>query len=476
MDINLIMQLVIGFVNGHSRAVRVGQAKLCMLLRKAQIRMNRALPCPPVHGSRTGPGRCFFPMSVPDADSFVYLQNIMNQALQIAFWVLLALVCYTYLGYGMLLYLILRLRKKKRRREFSGEKPSLAFIIPAYNEEDFIARKIANTLSLDYPRDRLRVILVADGSNDATASIAAGTEGIFISDDVERKGKAAALNRGVALSGDVDILVFSDANTLVNRDALNLLVRHYADPEVGAVSGEKKVMSGGTGLVQAEGESIYWWYESLLKKLDSDFHTVVGAAGELLSMRRELFSPLPEHIILDDFYLSLKVCTSGKVVRYEPAAVALESPSLTIGDERKRKTRISAGAFQAMSLFSGLLIPYPYPLLSFQYVSHRVMRWVVCPLALPLLLMVNILICAAPGPIPGIYFAAGWAQALFCGMALTGWAMAGLKLPRLKFFYIPYYFFFMNYSVWTGFFKYINNSQSVRWEKAGRLDSNYNRS
>jgi len=406
------------------------------------------------------------------AGKFDYFGAGMS-AVEILFWILLALVFYTYIGYGMLLFVFLRLgwgrRARSMKQAFRDEWPSVAFLIPAYNESEVIGEKIRNTFSLDYPADRIRILVLADGSDDGTQRIARSFPGIRVTDHPIRKGKADAMNRGVLEAGDAEILVFSDANTLLDRSALKVLVRHYADPLVGAVSGEKKVMAGDSGMVQAEGESIYWRYESLLKGLDSRFYSVVGAAGELLSLRKKLFIPIPESTILDDFHVSLKVCAQGYIVKYEPAAVAMESASGSIRDEWKRKVRISAGAFQAIGRFPELLIPYPDPRLSFQYVSHRLMRWVVCPFVLPILLMLNILLIVVDRSGKDIYAFLLAGQCLFYFIAALGWMMPVRRKFRFRILYIPFYFLFMNYSVWAGLYKYLTHGQSSVWDKAKRI-------
>ena len=394
--------------------------------------------------------------------------------LEILFWALLALIFYAYIGYGILLYLLIKLglgrRQQKTGAGSESELPSVVFIIAAYNEQDVIGGKIRNTAALEYPSDRFRICVIADGSDDDTVKIAQGFPGIQVLHVPERKGKAAAMNRSLKYAADADVLVFSDANTLLDSGALKKMLRHYADPRVGAVSGEKKVMSGEGGMVQAEGESIYWRYESLLKKWDSQYYTVVGAAGELFSLRRSLYTSIPESAILDDFFLSLKVCEQGFVVMYEPEAVAMESASSSIKDEKKRKARISAGAFQAIGQFTRLLIPYPDPRLTFQYVSHRLMRWVVCPFALPVVLLLNFYLVATGTGDRMLYGTLLVGQCLFYLMAVVGWLMSVRQKYRIKIFYIPFYFLFMNYSVWIGLYRYLTHSQSSVWDKAKRME------
>ncbi|HLO81994.1 MAG TPA: glycosyltransferase family 2 protein [Chitinophagaceae bacterium] len=387
--------------------------------------------------------------------------------IKILFWVLIAIVLYTYIGYGILLWLLIKLRKRTSPAtgyRIDEDLPRVAHIIAAYNEEDFIGKKIDNALSIDYPRHLSRIIIVADGSSDRTTELVKQYPDVELLFQPMRKGKVAAMNRAVELTRDVDILIFSDANTLLNRESFRYIIDHYRDPRVGGVSGEKKVISDGQ--VPGQGEGLYWKYESVLKKLDSDYYSVVGAAGELFSLRRELFEKVPENIVLDDFYISLNICRRGLMVRYEPNAFAMETPSFSLKDEKKRKLRISAGAFQSMVIMKDLLDITRYGRLAFQYISHRVFRWAVCPFALPLILLLNIIIVGTQGGEMYSFLLA--AQVLFYILALLGWLFSGSPKGRFKIFYVPYYFVFMNVSVWGGLVRYLNGAQSAMWEKARR--------
>ena len=398
---------------------------------------------------------------------YIYQNKGSQMLIAILFWVLVFLVFYTYFGYGILIKFLLFFQGKSKAGENDekAELPRLALIIAAYNEEAIIIEKLENTLALDYPLDKLKVIVITDGSTDKTAEIVAGYPVIHLHLP-QRKGKVAAVNRAVEQTGDVEILVFSDANTILNREALKRMVIYYKDPGVGGVSGEKKVEEV-TGS-KVKGENLYWRYESALKKLDSDFHTVVGAAGELFSIRKQLYPEVPEQIILDDFYISLKICEKNFLIKYEPEAYALEKPSFSMKEERKRKVRISAGAFQAMTCFMGLMNPFKFGKLSFQYLSRRVFRWVICPLALPLILISNILLVMLKFEPILLYQIALYLQIFFYLLAMIGWFLRDKPMGRSKLFHVPYYFSFMNMSVWSGFFRFINGSQSAIWEKANR--------
>ena len=380
------------------------------------------------------------------------------------------LVCYNYIGYILPIYLLNRLRKPRTpvpppRPE---DWPSVSFIVAAYNEKDCIGDKIINSLDQDYPADKLEFIFVTDGSADETPQITAGFARIHTLHDPERKGKSAAINRAVATARN-EILLFSDANTILNREATRNIARHYLDPKVGGVAGEKKVLSATLHSEEVgEGEGLYWKYESFLKEQDSAFYSVVGAAGELFSLRTKLYEPLPHHIILDDFVLSLRVAQQGYRVLYEPAAFAMELPSLSIADEQKRKVRIAAGGFQAIGLLTPLLAFWRHPRLTYLYVSHRVLRWTLSPLCLILAWLSNAILFAGTGGLA--YGVLLGAQTALYGMAALAALFPGLK-KKSRLIKLGSYFVFMNTSVILGFFRFLRGNQAATWEKARRVHS-----
>lgn len=392
----------------------------------------------------------------------------MEILLSILFWVSFALVFYSYVGYGILLWFLVKIKKWVHglpQPHPPAEWPKVALVVAAYNEEDYIEEKIANTLALDYPADRLELAFITDGSTDSTPDIIKKYPGIDLYHQPERKGKVAAINRVLPLLRS-PLLVFCDANTLLNRECIKEIVKHYQDPLVGGVAGEKKVIQKGIGTAAAVGEGAYWKYESFLKKLDSDLYSTMGAAGELFSVRKELFEVAPAGTIIEDFVQSLKLCSRGYVLRYEPNAYASEGPSASIKEEMKRKVRISAGAFQAMILLKELFNVFRYPVVSFQFISHRILRWTLCPPALIILLITNILILNYQ-PESLFYRLFLLAQAIFYVMALAGWFFA-LREKKVKLLYIPFYFLFMNAAVFMGFRRFLQNKQTVLWEKAER--------
>jgi biofilm PGA synthesis N-glycosyltransferase PgaC len=389
-------------------------------------------------------------------------------ALQIVFWVCLGLVFYSYAGYGALLLVLVSIKRlfigKKKRGVPNSPLPSVAIIVAAYNEEDFIRQKIGNTLQLDYPQELLELIFVTDGSTDKTPDIISEYPGIHLLHQPGRKGKIAAVHRALEYVKS-QIIVFCDANTLLNTACIREIVKHYDDPKVGGVAGEKRIMQRGKDAAAAAGEGLYWKYESLLKKLDSSLYTTVGAAGELFSVRTQLLEKVPEGTIIEDFVQSLQLCIKGYVVRYEPNAYAAEAASASLKDEMKRKVRICAGAFQAMILLKPLFNIFKYPLVSFQFISHRILRWTLCPVALIILFITNALIVIWDGT--GFYALALGLQVVFYILAITGWIYANKDI-RVKSLYIPFYFLFMNFSVFIGFRRFILNKQTVIWEKAER--------
>ncbi|MET0391841.1 MAG: glycosyltransferase family 2 protein [Chitinophagaceae bacterium] len=387
--------------------------------------------------------------------------------MKIIFWISLFIIFYTFLGYGIVLFGMVRLRrllKGKRKIAAPGEHtPSLTLIIAAYNEADIIDEKIHNTLALHYPADRLKIIIVADGSDDATPDIVARYPSIRLLHDAARNGKIAAVHRAVQ-HADTEILVFTDANTFLNKDALLYICRHYSDEKVGAVAGEKRVQAEALADATA-GEGFYWKYESTLKRWDAELYSVVGAAGELFSIRSRLYQPVPSDTILDDFMISLEVAAKGYRIVYEPLASATEYGSENIAEELKRKIRIAAGGIQSIVRLGRLMNPFRHPVLTFEYISHRVLRWTVTPFLLILVFVLNGVIAAYTGQ--WLYIALFALQCLFYGMALTGWLLERRQV-KVKLLFVPYYFCMMNYAVIAGIRRYLRRQQSAAWEKSKR--------
>ncbi len=379
------------------------------------------------------------------------------------FFISIAVVFYSYVGYGLLLWILTRFKKQKNWITCCEENnlPDITLIIPAYNELYVIDRKMQNTYSLDYPKEKLTIAWITDGSDDGSNKyIAMHYPNVLVWHEAMRKGKAAALNRALTLA-KTELLVFCDANTMLNHLALKEIVKHFANDKVGVVAGEKRVFSSNN--VAGTGENLYWKYESWIKRLNAQFFTSIGAVGELFAVRKSLVNPLPEDTIVDDFVLSMEVAYKGYIIAYEPNAYAVEEPSENEQEEMKRKVRIAAGAFQALFRYLHWLNFFKNPVLSFQYFSYKVIRWLFVPLALPLIFVINaVLIIFINDAI--------WLKILFL-LQVIFYAIVWLnlltkKLPRV--FYVPYYFILMNVAQYLGFIKYIRKKQPAAWEKVKR--------
>lgn len=379
------------------------------------------------------------------------------------FWISLGILLYTYLIYFLVAVVLAKFsaRKAPETNEITNW-PAVTMVIAAYNEERFIAEKLQNSIMLDYPTEKLSILVVSDGSVDNTMNIVREFNQVQHFHEPERRGKIHAVDRIMKFI-KTPVVVFTDANTLLNTEAIKNIMRHYQDEKVGGVAGEKRVISTESDSASGAGEGLYWKYESMLKKADSDLHTVVGAAGELFSIRTNLYQSPPPDTIIEDFYLSMKIVAQGYRFVYEPDAYAMEGPSATTEDEWKRKVRISAGGLQAIARLTNLLNPFRYGVTSFQYISHRVLRWTLAPLSLVVILISNVFLFSY-----AFFFELMlYAQLAFYLLAIIGHTFRNKKIP-IKGFFVPYYFTLMNLSVFFGLFRILKGKQSVVWEKAER--------
>jgi biofilm PGA synthesis N-glycosyltransferase PgaC len=384
------------------------------------------------------------------------------------FWVSLTVLFYCYAGYGIFVFLLNTLKRPfVYRKKKNGSFPELpvTIIITAYNEEPVLEQKIKNTLAIDYPAALLHIIFITDGSTDDSHKFFNRYPFITLLHQPERKGKYAAIKRAMQ-KVQTPVVIFSDANTMLNKECIQKIIPHYQDEKVGGVAGEKKIINSKLISSAGEAERMYWKYESVMKRLDAGLNTVTGAAGELFSIRTGLFKELDDEVILDDFIISMQVCLQGYKIVYEPGAFAAEMPSASLAEEEKRKVRISAGAYQSIGYLKDCLNIFKYPVLGFQFISRRLLRWILCPPLLIVLLLTNILIVFRY-PHPDFFSLLLYAQAVFYILALSGWIMArsGKKTGILT---IPFYFIFMNYCLSKGFVKFMKGRQSVLWEKSLR--------
>lgn len=407
------------------------------------------------------------------------MNGSLTLCLEVVFWFALFVVFYTYLGYGIVLYILVKLKElfvkpvKYSLPASNDELPEVTLFITAFNEEDVVDEKMENSLDLDYPADKLRIVWVTDGSDDRTNERLqtrwAGKATVHF--QPLRQGKTAAMTRGMTLV-DTPLVVFTDANTMVNREAIREIVLAFRNPKVGCVAGEKRIAVQAKDGAAAGGEGIYWKYESTLKALDARLYSAVGAAGELFAVRRELFETMEPDTLLDDFILSLRITMKGYIIAYCTNAYAIENGSADMREEEKRKVRIAAGGLQSIRRLRPLLNPFRYGVLSFQYTSHRVLRWSVTPFLLFALLPLNVAILLTGGS-PVFYGVLLVLQVFFYGLGYWGYYLSTRQIKN-KLLFIPYYFLFMNINVLRGI-RYLKKKEGAGLGKKRSGQKNKNK-
>ena len=372
----------------------------------------------------------------------------------------------------MLLWLLVRLKRivrgKAERKALptdEAELPEVTFMICAYNEQDVVDMKMENTLQLDYPHDKLHIMWVTDGSTDQTNERLARYADVEVVFSPERRGKTAALNHGISMVRS-EITMMTDANTIVNREAVREIVRCFQDPRVACVAGEKRVMARHEGQAAAEGEGLYWKYESALKRMDSELYSAMGAAGELNAIRTRLYEPMPESALLDDFVMSMRLVDQGYRIAYTSNAYAMEYGSANLEEESKRKRRIAAGGLQSSWWLRSMMNPFnTSKRVAFQFVSHRVLRWSITPIAMLALIPLNVALVMMKA---GTLYTVIWVlQILFYLAAFCGYLLEQHG-KKSKLLYVPYYFLFMNVNVLRGMRYLKTHRGGGTWEKAKR--------
>lgn len=398
------------------------------------------------------------------------------------FWLSVGAMVYTYLGYPLLVMLLARTRP--RPQSYPPATPAITLLIAAYNEQAVIARKLENSLALDYPRHRLQILVAADGSDDRTPEIVHqyAERGVELVYQPQRRGKMAAINRAIGAARG-EIVVFSDANNLYEPSALRHLAAPFADPQVGAVSGAKIILDGDGALGESEG--LYWKYESYIKEQETRLGSCTGVAGEILAVRRSLFQPPPEEIINDDFYLALQTIRQGYRVVYAPQARSFERVSPSAEDEITRRARINAGRYQAL-LRSSRLLPRRSPLVWWQVISHKFLRPLV-PFAMLAALFASLFALLRP-PRPGrsaflrlappynwVFFSL---QALFYGLAIAGSRLERSGGKAGKLLYLPAFLLNSNLAALLGFHRFLTRQGTPQWKRVRRpeeiLEREYN--
>lgn len=388
---------------------------------------------------------------------------------RLLFWIFLFIIIYAYLGYTLILLALVFFKKllaKEKVPESDSYEPEVTLLVAAYNERECIENKIRNSMDLDYPRDKLKLVWVTDGSDDGSPQKLRQYKNVTVLHEEVRKGKINAMNRAVKHI-KTPIIIFSDANTNLNRNSIREITNIFRDMSVGCVAGEKRIITLKKEKAVGAGEGIYWRYESVIKSLESKLDSVMGAAGELFAIRTELYDEVEEDTILDDFTISLEIAKKGYKIKYAPDAFASETGSLSIREELKRKFRIASGGLQTLFRMTEILNVFKYGMLSFQYFSHKVLRWTLVPFSFILILLLNLVIVFAQDINSNLYLYFLYVQLFFYALILIGALLSNMKI-RLKILFVPYYIFIMNYAMINGIFRYISGNQSVKWEKSKR--------
>lgn len=376
--------------------------------------------------------------------------------LELIFFSCLGLCVYVYVGYPLLLAVIAAVRQRDVRRD--AITPPVSVIIAAHNEEKIIGEKLENTLSLDYPKDRLEIIVVSDGSTDQTERIVAqyGERGVRLI-SLARCGKMQALNRGVAAATG-ELLVFTDANAILHASALRQLAANFTDPDVGGVCGNQNYRPP-SGDCAGQGETLYWTYDTFIKRLESQVGSTIGADGSLYAIRRSLFVPIGDPAQADDLAISARVVTQGYRLVFEPAAVSYEEPPTSSRREFWRKVRVTNHSLRSLWDLREALNPWRTGFYALELLSHKVLRYLV-PFFLGLALLAN----AALALTSGFYRLLLLGQVLFYGSALMGYRLRHHSWGRLRVFYIPFYFCLANAAAFLGILSLLKGERITLWQ------------
>lgn len=376
---------------------------------------------------------------------------------------LLLLIIFTYLGYPFIIY---RLAKKATLRpdteRYPGFDPSflpdVTIVFAAYNEEKVISRKLTNHMQLDYPVDKLKVLVATDLCSDNTNSIVKEMQknysNIILVEGTERKGKCATINSAISKANG-EILVFTDANTMFDSQAIKELVKYFHDYQTGLVCGELKLESPDEN-IGGKGESLYWKYETAIKRWSGKLGSMVGATGGIYAIRSTLFEPFPvDKLIMDDFWLAMRIRLKAHKAYYSTTAVAREKTSFSLEEEWNRKVRIGHANYNVIPMLMDALDFKKHGWLAFQYFSHKILRWFVPHMAILLLLLTTL----------------GAGRSKFCFALLTlqlAFYLLSLIGKDIKVFYPFTCFLVMNSALFVGFIRFLKTSKQLSWTPSTR--------
>lgn len=369
--------------------------------------------------------------------------------MHVLFWLAVSLLGLHYVGYPVIVFLISKLNKPLPLPT-EINLPPVTMIISVYNEEAVIKARLENCLNLDYPRDKLRILVVSDGSTDATHAIVESyaEHGIQLKVVSGRVGKTGTLNKVIPRL-DTDIVIFTDANSMLRPDAITKLVRHFADPKVGAVCGELQ-FSGDAGA-----EGIYWKYEKAIKEWESKVSTLTVLNGALYALRRQLHRPMNPQAA-NDFQHPLQMALQGYRSVYEPEAVAIEETGSDEAVEAKRRVRIISRGWKGMISHIQVLNPFRTGLFSFQFIARKLLRWL-GPVFMLIALGANLALASSP-----FYRGILLLQMAFYALASLGAILQRLGL-RFKPAYLPYYFCVINWAALKALIRVLSGKDSATW-------------
>ena len=372
--------------------------------------------------------------------------------MQYLFWLLILIIFFIYIGYPIFLGILSYKRIQNRiKKEYF---PSVTLIIAAHNEEQVIENKIESVLSQDYPKDKLQIVVASDASTDRTNQIVRyySQRGIELYDQKEHKGKSAALNYAVQNIARGEIIVFNDATTLIERDAIRKITSYFSDDKIGAVAG-KLIFKNSAESTITENYSLYWRYEEFLRESESKIGYLPFVSGAFYAVRKRLYTPVAENLP-DDSVSPLGVYKQGFTVAYAKDAVAYEAGAQDAGGEFRIKTRGVVRELSSILHFRGLLNPFKYPALSLVLISHRLLRWS-APIFLIALFLANIGLLGNP-----LYMAFFWMQISFYLLALCGLFIR----KKIRIVGLPFYFSLVNIAALWGIIKFLSGRKVATWK------------
>lgn len=383
--------------------------------------------------------------------------------IEISFWASLIILFYVFIGYGFVVYLILIARRLFKCKVVNNPiifEPTITLIIYCFSKTDILATKIANYKLLNYPPDKLKLVCIIDDSTFNSEEILNVWPGIKVLYQPKQEGKAATKNR-IMKEVNTPFVVFADVSISLNTDAIKNMVKHFKNESVSCVSGGKGIFFRAAYSVDAAGEVAFRKYDKFLNRLDFEINMAVGASGELVAYRTQLYTNLPEDTILDDFMQSMLMLAAGYKVIYEPFAYVKESPFETVEQELKRKVRMCTGGWQSIVRLYGKLSFFKQPILFFQYISNKALRWTIAPFLLIHLFIINIKMDMY---VSGIYQISMGVQFVFYTIAMVGLILKDTNL-KYKQIFLPFHFCAMNYAVLSGLVKYLTGPHGVFWDR-----------